>query len=281
MSKEIEAQILYIDYDTTIKKIKSLGAKMKFDWVKFRIAVFHPCMSEKERNEKYEMIFTRVRDEGLGTVTITTKTKPKITPETSARTKKFVNEHEITTTHNTFEDCRDLLLANHLNMKAYQERLRQKWIIPGRPEIKEIVFDIWVGLPMHMEIEAATEKHLMDFIDEVGLDKNNVRYTGASKFYEEILSISTDNINNNTPLLDFKNALSQLSPHIKMDKIDSHIYKEKLQENIRKQREFLNKIGFANLYKHENKQSSANSKFIKTKKTKKTKKTRKTRKTRK
>ena len=77
MAAEIEAQIFNIDYDVIIKKITELGAKPKHDWVKFRIAVFNPCLSIEEQNEKYNMIFTRVRDEGLGKVTITTKVKAK------------------------------------------------------------------------------------------------------------------------------------------------------------------------------------------------------------
>jgi hypothetical protein len=43
---------------------------------------------------------------------------------------KFVNEYEIAT-QNSFEESKDLLLANHLYLKAYQEKLRQKWIIPN------------------------------------------------------------------------------------------------------------------------------------------------------
>ena len=76
MSTEIEAQILFIDYNKIIKKLKSYDAQLKFDWVKFRIGVFHPCLSIEEQKEKYNLIFTRVRDEGKGTITITTKTKP-------------------------------------------------------------------------------------------------------------------------------------------------------------------------------------------------------------
>jgi hypothetical protein len=52
MAAEIEAQIFNIDYDVIIKKIMELGAKPKHDWVKFRIAVFNPCLSIEEQNEK-------------------------------------------------------------------------------------------------------------------------------------------------------------------------------------------------------------------------------------
>lgn len=77
MSAEIEAQILFIDYDKVLNIIKKMGAKQKFDWVKFRIAVFNPCMTIDEQKEKYDLIFTRVRDEGADVRTITTKAKPK------------------------------------------------------------------------------------------------------------------------------------------------------------------------------------------------------------
>jgi hypothetical protein len=78
MSKEIEAQILFINYDEIIEKLKKLNSKLKFDWIKFRIAIFHPCLTLDEQKEKYDLIFTRVRDEGQGTVTITTKTKKNL-----------------------------------------------------------------------------------------------------------------------------------------------------------------------------------------------------------
>ena len=94
MSKEIEAQILFINYDEIIEKLKKLNAKLKFDWIKFRISVFNPCLSLDEQKEKYNLIFTRVRDEGYGIVTITTKTKTK-----SESGGKFVNEYEIETSH--------------------------------------------------------------------------------------------------------------------------------------------------------------------------------------
>ena len=175
-------------------------------------------MSIEEQKDKYEFIFTRVRDEGLGKVTITTKVKSK-------SEDKFTKEYEIET-QNSFDECKKLFLANHLIMKSYQERLRQKWIIPNRPEIKEIVFDIWPGLPLYMEIEALSDKILMDFIDELGVDKKMIRYTGASAFYLEILGIPKDIINNQTPKLDFKTFESALSEHItKKDDFDK-IYKE-------------------------------------------------------
>ena len=263
MPAEVEAQILHINYDDIITKIKTLGAKQKFDWIKFRIAVFNPCMSISEQKEKYNLIFTRVRDEGLGKITITTKTKPK-----SSSDGKFVNEYEIET-NNSFEDCKDLLLANHLTMKAYQERLRQKWIIPERPEIKEIVFDIWPGLPMHMEVEANTEENLMKFLNELDVDTKMVRYSGAGAFYNEILGVPIDIINNSTPMLDFKSVGKELEPNVTK--------KSEFNDILQKQKEQLVKFGFENLLqgagktkktnkKNSKKQSKKNSKKIAKKK---------------
>ena len=73
MSKEIEAQVLFINYSDVMSLIKKMGGELKFDWVKFRIAVFSPCLTIDEQKEKYGLIFTRVRDEGRGIITITTK----------------------------------------------------------------------------------------------------------------------------------------------------------------------------------------------------------------
>jgi hypothetical protein len=204
-------------------------AKQKFDWVKFRIAVFNPCISIDEQKEKYDLIFTRVRDEGGDVRTITTKAKPKKVDG------KYVNEYEITTT-DSFDDCKNFLEANHLIMKAYQERLRQKWIIPERPEIKEIVFDIWPGLPIYMEVEAKTEKDLLSFISELNVDSANIRYGGASSFYNEILGVPKDIINNATPKLDFKSVKTALGEHVSK--------KEEFKKILSTQKDLLKTVGF-------------------------------------
>jgi hypothetical protein len=233
MSKEVEAQILYIDYDKVIDKIKSLDAELKFDWVKFRIAVFNPCLTPEEQSSKYNVIFTRVRDEGLGTTTITTKTKTK-----DDANGKFVNEYEIETP-SSFDNARELLLSNHLNLKGYQERLRQKWIIPARPEIKEIVFDIWPGLPMHMEVEASTESDLTTFLDELGIDKTNIRYSSATGFYGEILGITPNKINNQTPDLSYGTVNTVLGPFV--------TDKRKFAKILAEQKKYLTRFGFKSL----------------------------------
>ena len=230
MSKEIEAQVLFIDYDKILTKLKDMKSEMKFDWTKFRIATFFPCLSIEKQNELYNVIFTRVRDEGKGNVTITTKTKKKTASE-----GKFVNEYEISTP-NTFEECKELLLANHLTMKAYQERLRQKFIIPSRPEIKEVVFDMWPGLPMHMEIEAKTENDLNGFLDELGIDKKNIRYTNVSAIYEEVLGIKAEIINNNTPELKFSSVKSALK-----------VIDDKFDKILEQQKTYLKRFGFEEL----------------------------------
>lgn len=233
MSKEIEAQIAGVKYDEIIKKIKEQGATMKFDWTVFRIAVFFPCLSREQMKEKYDLIFTRVRDEGSGKRTITTKTRPKGDTD-----KKFVKEYEIDTT-NTFDECKDLLVANHLEMKAYQERLRQKWTIPGNSDIKEIVFDIWAGLPLYMEVEASSNEKLESFLSKLQIDKKNIRYEGATGFYKEVLGIPNDTINNEVKILDFKSAEKVLGEHTSD--------KSKLSKIISEQKELLTKIGFSNM----------------------------------
>jgi len=238
MSKEIEAQVLFIDYDEIIKKLDKLNAKIKFDWTKFRIATFFPCLPIEKQNELYNVIFTRVRDEGKGNITITTKTKRKTATE-----GKFVNEYEISTP-NTFEECKELLLANHLTMKSSQERLRQKWIIPNRPDIKEIVFDIWPGLPMHMEVEADSELNLMKFLSELDIKKDNIRYTNVSAIYEEVLGIKAEIINNNTPVINFATIqnLSNVND------------KDKFNQILSQQKSYLKRFGFDDLL-NEKKQS--------------------------
>ena len=250
MPKEVEAQILFIDYDEIIKKLKTINAEMVKDWIKFRIGVFYPCLSLEEQKAKYNLIFTRVRDEGLGTVTITTKTKTK-----SPADDKFMNEYEIET-KNTFDECTELLLANHLTRKAYQEKLRQKWIIPSRPEIKEIVFDIWPGMPIYMEVEAESESVLMNFLTELGINKDKIRYSGASMFYNEILGINPDKINNNTPILNFATVKDVLHSSVND--------KNKFNKILQQQKTYLQRFGFSSLLHHKSNKASISNKKLKT-----------------
>jgi hypothetical protein len=124
-------------------------------------------------------------------------------------------------------------------MKSYQERLRQKWIIPDRPTIKEIVFDIWPGLPMHMEVEAETEKDLMNFLSKLNINKDNIRYTSVAMFYEEILDFKSYKLNNKTPILNFASVESVLSSQVNN--------KDKFNEILDKQKNYLKRFGFESL----------------------------------
>ena len=92
---------------------------------------------------------------------------------------------------------------------------------------------------MHMEIEADTENDLIKFLTDLNIDKNNIRYSGASMFYNEILGVDLDKINNNTPVLDFKSVKTELRNSINN--------KEKFNEILQEQIKQLRRFGFENL----------------------------------
>ena len=138
-------------------------------------------------------------------------------------------------------------------MRACQERLRQKWIIPNRTSIKEIVFDIWPGLPMHMEVEASNETELMKFLDELDIDNTNIRYSSATGFYGEILGLTPNKINNETPDLSYATVKNVLGPFVND--------KSKFTDILANQKKQLIKFGFGALLKpakQTNKQNKVN-----------------------
>lgn len=197
MSKEIEAQILEINKPLILRKLKKMGAQQKHPNTRFVRSTYHTCNGESRKIES----FARVRKES-GDVTITVKVY---------NNPKFPDEYEISTP-NSYDEARALMLALNLQEKAVQETYREKWHIPARPEIKEVTFDMIPGLPLYMEVEAASEQVLDAFLTELGVDKTKMRTGAFSARFAEYYGISKGDIENNTPLLTFADVHKYVKP---------------------------------------------------------------------
>lgn len=223
MPTEVEAQILDIDYNKVVTKLRKLGAKRIFKWRLFKVAAFFTCGVGDNR-------FSRVRDEGSGTVTMTTKIMKK----------PFPDEFEIKTT-NKFEEAVEFVKSTNLSMKSFQQKLREKWILPKHPEIHEIVFDIWPGIPMYMEIEGTTGNDIDKIIKLLELDPSKKVIANGGEIFSKYWGITTAEINDLTPTLTFKDVKREMGDRIRKNY-------DLFNENLSTQEKLVSKLGFGFLY---------------------------------
>ena len=228
MPAEVEAQILDIDYKTVVKQLRKVGAKRVFPWRLFKVAAFFTCGVADKR-------FTRVRDEGSGTVTMTTKIMKK----------PFPDEYEIKTT-NSFEEAVEFVKSTNLSMKSFQQKLREKWILPKHPEIHEIVFDIWPGIPMYMEIEGTTASDIDKMIKLLQLNPDKKVIANGGEIFSKYWGITTDEINDMTPTLTFKDVKREMGTRIRKNI-------ELFNSNLTTQEKIIRELGFGFLYSNNNK----------------------------
>ena len=200
MGKEIEIQVLDVNRDAILKKLKSKygnGLVQEHGLTRMIRSTYHTCNGQTRKVES----FARVRKEN-GDTTITVKVY--IDP-------KFPSEYEIAT-KNSYDEARELMLALNLQEKAVQETYREKWHLPAETGVKEITFDLVPGLPMYMEIEATSEIELSGFLDMLGVAEDKKRTGAYSARYAEYYGIPKSVIENETPLLTFVDAAKSLKP---------------------------------------------------------------------
>jgi adenylate cyclase class IV len=200
MSKEIEIQVLDVERDVILKKLKSeygTGLTQEHALTRMVRSTYHTCNGQTRKVES----FARVRKEhGDTTITVKVYDDPK-----------FPSEYEIAT-KNSFDEARELMLALNLQEKAIQETYREKWHLPAAAGIKEVTFDLVPGLPMYMEVEATSETVINGFLDMLGVPADKKRTGAYSAMYAEYYDIPKSVIENETPLLTFADAGKLLKP---------------------------------------------------------------------
>lgn len=202
MGKEIEIQVLDVNRQEILKKIKKMGAVQEHGLERMVRSTYHTCNGQTRKVES----FARVRKEhGDTTITVKVYDNPK-----------FPSEYEISTS-NSFDEARALMIALNLQEKAVQETYREKWRMPADSGIKEITFDLVPGIPMYMEVEANNETNseakLNAFLDSLGVPDDKKRTGAFSGRYEEYYGIPKSIIENQTPLLTFADASKSLNPN--------------------------------------------------------------------
>mgnify|MGYP001397811650 CR=1 FL=1 len=90
-------------------------------------------------------------------------------------------------------------------------KLREKWSFS---KCHEIVFDLWPGLPLAMEVDCGTEKDLMNALKYLKIDLND---TFTNSKYEYLYGIPLK-LTQSMSDLNFKNYKKYLQKHIKKNK---------------------------------------------------------------
>lgn len=191
MSLEFEAKFLEVNINELRKKIKENGGRKIHKMVLYKRYVFN-LLNAKEKG------YIRVRDEN-GRTTITLKKYPN--------NSKFAKEYEILLDKkSTFNDAKELLLAQGYKIKAYQETLREKWSIDGCPEI---AIDTIPGIPTYVEIECKDENTIKKISKLLGFNMKDAKYGPFVNQYIDYYNIDIDD--GNYPSLSFLNIDKELN----------------------------------------------------------------------
>lgn len=212
---EYELSFVNFDYDEIIKNLKKVKANKKHDLVPFQVAYFN-LAGEKD----FKKGFVRIREEN-GFVTLTTK----ITDS------KYPQEYE-TIVNSSYDDTKKIIINSGLSLKIDTIKFREKWEVKG---CHEVVFDLWPGLPLMMEVDCNTEKGLIDLCKKLELNIKDgfteSKYTNMYGFKPEV----TQKI----PDLNFKNFRKKIKQYIITNKsifntLNSKYYKKYISKKYHK-----------------------------------------------
>ena len=218
---EYEVSFFDFDYKTVCKEIKKKGKKIH-GFYPFLITYFY-----LSGESNFKKGYVRVRDEYPGSCTITTK----------LRSGKYPKEYETPVMAN-YEQTIDILKNAGLIIGTTSIKLREKWAFG---KCHEVVFDLWPGLPLVMEIDCSTEKDLDEGIKFLKLDESNSFTKGK---YDFLYGIS-EKITLSIDFLNFKNYRKMLNKHIKKNKSKFNKLTKKYYINFLTKR---NKEKYKNLF---------------------------------
>lgn len=194
---EIEVKFTDINVKDIRNKLKKIGAKLVHKTLLFKRYVF---LLPNNKNG-----FIRIRDEVL---------KKTMTVKTYNKSSKYANELEIEFL-GEFDEAKKILEALNLELKAYQETMREKWIYK---DCSEIVIDTIPGIPTYIEIECDSENIVKNVSKKLGLNFNEGKYGAYALQYFDYYDIPKDVLNNVVPRLSFTNMIEDLTPYIKKNK---------------------------------------------------------------
>lgn len=168
MEKEREVTILDIDTDDFIKKIESLGAEKKGEFLQRRYVFdLQPVNPNK---------WVRLRTNG----TKTTLTVKEIVDRNAI---DGTNELEIDV--DDFDKTNELLNQLGYVARNYQENYRRIYLLKGT----EISIDSWPLIPTYAEVEGKTNEDVQEVLQMVGVSKDKVTTLDVESIYNKIYGI--------------------------------------------------------------------------------------------
>lgn len=191
INMEYEVSFFDFDYKKIVKNIKKKGKKIH-SFYPFQISYFY-----LSGESNFDRGFVRIRDEYPGKVTITTK----------ILSGKYPEEYE-TLVNTNYDDTVKILEKAGLNKVLTSIKLREKWSFD---KCHEVVFDLWPGLPLVMEIDCSTKKDLYNGIEFLNLDSKKSFTISKYEYLYGIPKTITQSFKN----LDFKNYKKLLKNKIK------------------------------------------------------------------
>ena len=171
MEPEIEATFLNINKNALRAKLKSLGAELLQPEILMKRHVFR--MDEHS--------FVRVRDEGKQ-ITVTYKRVDDLSLSGTKEINLVVDGYDATVA---------FLQAIGLEIKAFQETLRETWHLDG----VEIDIDTWPWLPTYVEIEGESEGATRSVAENLGFNMSDAIYGSVDEVYKLYYDVSTDDVN--------------------------------------------------------------------------------------
>ncbi len=184
MDIEYEATFPNIDKDVVRKKLQEVGASLLRAEYTQRRRVYHLPVGHEINGG-----WMRVRDEG-DKIMITLKIVDG---------EKIENQKEIDLGVNDFETACELVRSLGCREKAYQVTKRELWQLNG----VEVTIDEWPFLEPFVEVEGKSEEAVKQVSQKLEFDYSQARFCAIDTLYVEKYGITKDQINNQTPILDF------------------------------------------------------------------------------
>ncbi|MDP2930557.1 MAG: CYTH domain-containing protein [bacterium] len=185
MEIEYEATFENIDKEEMRKKLREAGAALvRPEFIQKRKVFKLPKGNEIPGG------WLRVRDEG-DRITMTLKVVDG---------EKIENQKETTIEVSSFVKAQELLTSIGCFEKGYQESKRELWKIGET----EVTIDEWPFLEPFAEVEARSEKEVIQVSEKLGFDYTEALFCAVDTLYARKYGVSKDIIDNKIPKLVFE-----------------------------------------------------------------------------
>lgn len=176
-AQEIEVKFFDIDLNAIRSTLKSNNATLETPERLMKRAVFGG-----ELNPLMRCTYGRVRDEGMGKVTVSAKY--------SAVAGQIESQKERMIVVDNFDEAVNIILDMGVKQSDYQENKRETWDLNG----VTVELETWPDLPNYIEIEGGSVEELQNCAQTLGLDWEAHTTDSTDKLYESHFKLSADQV---------------------------------------------------------------------------------------